>query len=430
MKIVIKNGIVITMDENKKEKVEKLDIVIENDIIIDLIKNYNGDYDEIIDAKNKVVMPGLINCHTHLGMSIFKAINDNLTLDEWLNKKIWPVENRLSDEDIYYSTLYSCIELIKTGTTTINDMYFSENSVVKALKEAKLRALFGNGMMDINGNGNKNTKEFLDIYNKYKDDKLIKFTVAPHAFYTCSKDYLIECSKLAQKLNLPIHIHFCENEREVLDINKSYGSDINALKGTNLINNKLILAHTTFITQECLDELKNKDVSFVHNPISNLNLGCGIANISKYKDYVNICLGTDGVGSGNNLNMFYHMSLVDLLQKGVNINPKILSSYDILKMATINGAKALGLEKEIGSIEKGKKADIVILNLDQINTFPTIDLFNNIVHNVSINNIDTTIVNGEILMKNKKLKIDIDINEIKDKILDIIKSKMNNSTIL
>lgn len=422
---VIKGGTVITMDEKRKEQYEKLDIVIKDDKIFKIVKDYDGEYDMLIDATNKVVLPGLINAHTHLGMSIFRATNDSLTLNEWLENKIWPIENNLTNDDVYYSTLLSCIEMIKTGTTTSNDMYFNCDGSIKALKQTKLRSLFSRCLMDGTGQGQKMIDEFLKLYEENKDSDLIKFSVAVHSFYTSSEEYLKKCSDLALKLDLPLHIHFCENETEVSTIKEKYNMDpVDALEKVGMLRNKLILAHTTFISEDKLSKFLNKKVSFVHNPISNLNLGCGIANISKYKNYVNVCLGTDGQGSGNNLNLFYHMSMVDLLQKGLYKDPVVSSSYEVLKMATINGAKALFMDDKIGSIEVGKNADIIIVDLNEIETYPTVDVINNVVHNTGYSNVDTTIVNGEVLMLNHKLLVPFDEGELKKHINSIINRVM------
>lgn len=407
---VIKNGTVLTMSPNR-EKIENIDIVIKDNEIIELVDDYKGQYDELIDATNKIVMPGIINAHTHLGMSYFRATNDNLTLQDWLNNKIWPIEDKMTDDDVYYGALLSCIEMIKTGTTTSNDMYFSSMRAIDALLETKVRCLFTRCLSDINNNGNKVIDEFLELYNKYKDNDLIKFSVAPHAMYTCNLEYLKKCSLLATKLNLPVHMHYLENKQEIEDIKRIYNmKPIDVLKESGLINNKLILAHCTYLDDENLEEFKGKDISIAHNPISNLNLGCGVANIVKYKDYANICLGTDSQGSGNNLNMFYHMSIVDLLQKGKYTDSTVISSYEVLKMATINGAKALGMN-DIGSIEVGKKADIIMLDLEDSQAAPHIDLITNIVHN-AYNNVSMTMINGNILMKDKKLLLKIEENEI------------------
>lgn len=417
MKKVIKNGIVITMDDKRNKKYEHVDIVIEDDTIVDIVDSYNGSSDLVIDASGKIVMPGVINSHTHLGMSIFRATNDNLNLTDWLNKKIWPIENNLTDNDVYYSTLVSCIEMIKTGTVMANDMYFNSDGIIKAIKDAKVRCLFGHCLLDNDETGDERIEKLKQLYSDNKDNPLIKFSVAPHAFYTCSKSYLKKCSDLALELDLPLHIHFAENLDEVKGIEKDYKKDIvDALDEVGLLRNKLILAHATFISENGLIKLKDKDVSFVHNPVSNLNLGCGIANISKYKNYVNICLGTDGQGSGNNMNMFYHLSLVDLLQKGLYKDPTIFSSYEALKMATINGAKALGVDDIIGSIEIGKKADIIILDMNNIEVYPTVDLITNIVHNTESINVNTTIINGEVLMHNRKLMLKIDLDKLKEQI--------------
>lgn len=424
---VIKNGCVITMNEKKENQYEYIDIVIEDDKIIDLVDNYEGESDEIIDASGKIIIPGLINCHTHLGMSIFRATNDNLGLDDWLNKKIWPIENNMTDEDIYYSTLLSCIEMLESGTTCFNDMYFGCFRSIDAIKEMKIRGLFSRCLMDSDNNGDERIEEFMKLYEENKDNELIRFAVAPHSLYTCSKKYLKKCSDLALNLNLPLHIHFCENENEVKTITKNYHTNpVNALNKIGLLRNKLILAHGTFIKEKELKLFKGKDISICHNPISNLNLGCGIADIIKYKDYANICLGTDGQGSGNNMNLFYHMSVVDLLQKGKYKDSTITSSYETLKMATINGAYALGLEKEIGSIEIGKKADIVILNMDNINTYPNVDIITNVVHNTETINVESVMINGELLIHNHKLLLNINKEILKEKIDEMLKRLMNN----
>ena len=416
---VIKNGQVISMDSNR-DKIENIDIVIKDDKIIDLVKDYNGEYDEVIDATSKIVLPGLINAHTHLGMSMFKATNDSLTLMEWLQDKIWPIEDKMTDNDTYYSVLMALIEMIKTGTTCSNDMYFNCDGALKAIKEMKVRSVFTRTLADINGDGESRIDEFMRIYNENKDNPLITFTIAPHAFYTCNENYLKRCSELATELDLPVHMHYNENRGEIEGTIKEYGkTPLEVLKSTNLINNKLILAHATFITDEELNAFKDKDISFVHNPLSNLNLGCGSADIKKYKDYVNISLGTDGVGSGNNLNMFYHMSITDLLQKGKYEDPTVFNSYEVLKMATINGAKALGLDNKIGSIEIGKNADIIMLDMNNILTEPNVDIINNLVHN-ALNNVDMTMINGEILLKDKKLCLDINEKELINKIYEII----------
>lgn len=424
MKTKITNAKVITMD-NKLKEVEELDVVYENDTIIYVGKDYNEEVDKVIDATGKILMPGLINCHTHLGMSLFRGTNDNYTLTDWLNNYIWPIENNMTDDDLYITTLVSCLEMIKTGTTCYNDMYFGWKGCLKAIKEAKIRGLFGRCLVGSNGEGQDRIEEFKEMYEENKNEELIGFTIAPHGLYTCDTDYIKKCSSLSEEYNLPVHIHLAENQKELEDIKSMHNKEwLDVLKDTGLIDKKLILAHGTFLSH--LDELKNKDISVCTNPVSNLNLGCGIAKIKEYIDNgLNVCLGTDGQGSGNNLNLFYHMSLVDYLQKGVHEDPTVLSSYDVLKMATINGAKALGLEDKIGSIEVGKKADLILIDLDDIAMQPTVNIITEITHNGWFDSIDTTIINGETLYSNKEFKLDIDINNLINE-LNSIKNRLMN----
>ena len=422
MKTKITNAKVITMDTTRKE-VEDLDVVYENDTIIYVGKDYKEEVDKVIDATGKILMPGLINCHTHLGMSLFRGTNDNYTLSDWLNNYIWPIENNMTDDDLYITTLISCLEMIKTGTTCYNDMYFGWKGCLKAIKEAKIRGLFGRCLAGTIEDDQNRINEFKEMYEENKNSELIEFSIAPHSLYLCDTDYIKECIRLSDEYKLPIHIHLAENKKELDDIKAMHNKEwIDVLKETDLINRKLIIAHGTFLSH--LDELKNKDISICTNPVSNLNLGCGIAKIKEYMDNgLNVCLGTDGQGSGNNLNLFYHMSFVDYLQKGVHEDPTVLSAYDVLKIATINGAKALGLEDKIGSIEVGKKADLILIDLNDIAMQPTVNIITEITHNGWFNSIDTTIINGETLYSNKKFNLDIDINNIKNE-LNKIKERL------
>lgn len=419
MRKVIQNGTVITMDKNRKQY-EKVDIVIDDDTITSIVKHYKGEYDLLIDAKDKVVLPGLINGHTHLGMSYFRATNDVLTLQDWLMNMIWPVEAKMSDEDTYYGTLLSLLEMIKTGTTCSNDMYLNCSGSLKALKEAKVRCLFTRCLIDNDNFGDSRIDEFLKLYEENQNDPLIRFSVAVHGLYTCGVPYLEKCSDLAYQLQLPLHIHYCENKKEIQDIYELHHmSPLEVLKKANVFKNHLIMAHATFIDDESLEYFRDKDVHFVHNPISNLNLGCGISNITKYRKYVNICLGTDGQGSGNNLNMLYHMSFVDLLQQGYLEDSTVFSSYEVLKMATIRGAKALGMDDIIGSIEVGKKADIILLDLEDSLTQPSPNLISNVVHN-GFNHVSMTMINGEVLYKDGEFLLKLDEKKIIKKVNQLL----------
>ena len=424
MKTLIKNGMVISMD-SKKDMYTYEDIVIEDDKIIFVGNNYAGDYDKKIDASGKIVMPGLINCHTHLGMSIFRATNDNYPLNKWLEEYIWPIEDKMTDEDMYYTTLLSIVEMVKTGTTCFNDMYFNWKGSFRAFDEIGIRGVYGRCLIGNGKDFDDRVNDFIELYESNKNN-LINLSIAPHSLYTLDREELVKSSKLANKYKLPIHIHLSEDMNEVSNIKDKYGMlPVQVLDEYKLLDYKLVIAHGTYISDKELDLLKKCDVSICTNPISNLNLGCGITDIKLYMDKgINVCLGTDGVGSGNNMNMFYHMSMVDNLQKGKYLDSTVMSSYKVLKMATINGAKALGMEDDIGSIEVGKKADIIILSLDDIEMVPCVNPIISIVHNMWYNSVDTTIINGNIIMENKKLNVNIDVDVLRDKINDIRKRLM------
>lgn len=418
---LIKNGTVISMDLKRDKQFEIMDVVFSDNKIIYVGNGYHGEYDKVIDATGKIVMPGLINCHTHLGMSIFRATNDDLTLDSWLNDKIWPIEDRLTDDDLYYTTLLSMVEMIKTGSTCFNDMYFGYKGSIPAIKKCGVRGIYGRCLM---GNMDKDSicrvDDFKKLYEEYKDDDKIRLSIAPHALYTCNLEYLKLCSDLAKEYNLPIHIHLSENMNEVKTVTNKFGmKPMEVLDKVGMLEKRVILGHGTFLSDSEINMIKDRDVSVCTNPVSNLNLGCGIADLVKYKkNGINVCLGTDGQGSGNSLNLFYTMSLVDYLQKGKYEDPTVMGSYDVLKMATINGAKALGID-DIGSIEVGKKADIIILDISDISLYPAYDLIPFIVHNCFYDVVDTTIIDGKILMMDKELKIDVDLNILRSKIEDI-----------
>lgn len=407
MDILIKNSTLISMSE-KREKIERnIDLRIKENKVIEIGQNLELNNEEkIIDATGKIVIPGLINTHAHIPMSIFRETLDGYNLQDWLTQKIWPMEDKLTNEDIYYASLLSFIEMIKTGCTTINDMYFMTEDIIKAAKDTKIRLQTSRTLMgDIDEGGNNRIKELEELLNKYQNkDKLITFNIGIHGLYTSTFSYIQKCINYAKEKNLPIHMHFCENAKEVNDIRNAYGINPVQILNEEFKNHPLILAHCVKLTPEDIQNIKGLNVSVSHCPISNLKLGCGISNIAEMlKQNINVTLGTDGQGSGSNLDLFETMKFTALLQKGLNEDATLLPAYEILKMATINGAKALGLDKEIGSLEEGKFADIIILDLNSVVTNPINNLFSQIVYNAKGNNVNTTIINGNILMEDRKI---------------------------
>ena len=392
--MLIKNGNVIIF-ENDDVKVKKLDIRINGDTIEKIEEKLDEKIGEkVIDATDKVVMPGLINTHAHIAMSIFRGTFEGCDLYTWLNEKIWPMEAKLTEEQVYDATMLSILEMLSTGTTCVNDHYFFSKQIRKALEESKMRAVITRVLMDNDGKeaSENRINEFVDLYeSRDRNNDLITYTVSPHGLYTCSGEVLTKSRELALKYNLPIHVHFLESINEIESIKELHGDT-----GANV--------------------LKTLDCGIAHCPISNLRLGCKIADTTKYLDEgLNVALGTDGQGSGNNLDMFEAMKIAGLIQGGIHENEKRINAKDVIKMATINGAKLLGLENKTGSIEVGKKADIIIVDisdeLDNVKMLPNVDIVSNLVYNADGKNVDTTIVNGQVLMENRNVKV-IDTNKV------------------
>lgn len=416
--ILIKNGKVLLF-ENEEVTIKEKDIRINDEKIEEIGENLNKKGNEyLIDAKDKIVMPGLINTHTHIAMCIFRGTFEGCNLYTWLNEKIWPIEARLKPEQIYNASMYSIIEMISTGTTCANDQYFMAEETRKAAEELNMRVAISRVLLDTDGKDfDEKIQEFRDLYEtRNKENDLITYTIDPHGFYTCTPSALEKIRELALEYKLPIHVHFMESIDEVESIKKLHG-----MKGSQVLKKYFgdmhtILAHGVKLDDEDIEILKTLDCGIAHNPVSNLRLGCKIANTTKYlKNGINVALGTDGQGSGNNLDMFEAMRTACLIQGGIHENEERITSRDAIKMATINGAKLLGLDDKIGSIEEGKDADIILVDiskkLDNITKLPNNDLISNLVYNTSGRDVDTTIIKGKILMENRKIK-NVDLNKI------------------
>ena len=410
MKILIKNATLISMNE-EREKIEKnVDIEITDNKITKIAKNIEYDSEQkVIDATGKIVMPGLINTHSHVPMSIFRETLDGYNLQDWLEKKIWPMEDKLTESDIYYGSKLSFIEMIKTGCTTINDMYFMTDDIINAAIDTGIRLQTTRTLMSMNEeDGIQRLKELDELLEKYRNkNELITFNAGIHGLYTTNLQYVEKCIEFAKEKELLVHMHFCENKKEVEDIKNIYKENPIDILEKEFIGVKSILAHCVKLSKEDIKRLSKLNISVSHCPVSNLKLGCGIANINEMvENNINVSLGTDGQGSGSNLDLFETMKFTALLQKGIQENAVSMPAYEVLKMATINGAKALNLEDKIGSLQEGKIADIIILNLNDVVTNPVNDIISDIVYNAKGTNVETTIVNGNILMENRKIKKD------------------------
>ncbi len=421
MRTLIKNSNLISMSENRERHEEKIDILIEDKKIIKIGKGINEKVDQTINATGKIIMPGFINTHSHISMSIFRETVDGYKTQDWLKEKIWPMEDKLQEEDIYWATLLSCIEMIKTGTTTVNDMYFMTDQIIEAVLKTGIRLQTTRTLMGYEEKDEKRLEELEELIEKYKQDT-ISFNVGIHGLYTSNEPYIKKCIQFAKDQNLPVHMHFCENAQEREDIKREYSvqSPVEVIN-RDFSETHNILVHSVKLDSKDIQELAHTNSYISHCPISNLKLGCGVANIKEMlENDICVSLGTDGQGSGSNLDMFETMKFTALLQKGWNEEPEIMPAYEVLKMATINGAKTLGLEKEIGSIEEGKSADIIMINLNETVTQPINNVFAEIVYNAKGTNVEMTMVNGKILMQDRKID-GIEENQVYHKCNEIIK---------
>lgn len=423
--LLIKGGRVLLFEDNDVV-IEEKDILIKDGTIVQIKEKIEEDNIKVIEAVNNIVMPGLINTHAHIPMSIFRETTEGCKLYEWLNEKIWPREAKLTKEDVYWASMLSYYEMISTGTTTINDQYFMSEEIRKAAEDCKVRAVITRTIMDTDGSFEQRIQEFKDFYeSRDKTNNLITYSVAPHSLYTCSDECLQATADLAREYHLPIHVHFLESVDEIQDIQKQHGKKAIEVLKQYFDGIHTILAHGVHLDDEDIKQLKAMDCGIAHNPISNLRLGCTIADTTRYlQEGINVALGTDGQGSGSNLDMFEAMRVACLIQGGIHENEERITAKDMLNMATINGAKLLGLEDKVGSIEVGKDADLILINveenLDNITMLPNLNEIANLVYNTSGRNVQTTIVKGEVLMENRQMKIG-NVQEVIDRCKEIAK---------
>lgn len=420
MKYLFKNALVATMNQNM-EILESCDVLIDNDIIravgkIDAEQKRNA---AIIDASGKLLMPGLINGHCHVPMTLLRNYADDMDLQTWLFNFIFPVEERLTCEDIYWGALLGIMEMVATGTTCFIDMYDHMNSLAKAVEESGIRAQLSRGVTNL-GSGtdfsdHKGLNESIDFYRQWNGAAGGRITgaFAPHAIYTCSTDFIKAVIDTAQRFNAPIHVHLDETRVEHEECLEKYGkTPTRYLYDLGLFDQKTVAAHCVWITDEDTDLLKDKNVTIAHNPTSNLKLASGIAPVPQaLEKAVNVILGTDGASSNNNLNMFEEIHLASLIHKGVNHDPLLISAETALRMATTNGAAALGV-KDIGVIEEGAKADLILIDMDKPHILPVHNVLSAVAYSVQGSDVYMTMVDGRILYENGEFKT-IDKEKVK-----------------
>ena len=361
---------------------------------------------EVIDAQDKLVMPGLINTHTHAAMVLFRSLADDLPLDSWLKEKIWPLEEKLTPEDVYHGTRLAINEMLLSGTTTFADMYFFMDEVARAVEESGIRAVLARGLIGTDPAAEKKLEEAVELSKKWKGkaDGRITAMLGPHAPYTLPPEFLRQVVTVARHHQLSLHIHVAETRDELEEISKNYGKrPIAYLVDQGVFSRPVLLAHGVWLDEGELSFLSRQKVAVAHNPSSNLKLASGIAPVVKMQEAgLLVSLGTDGAASNNRLDMFAEMRLASLLHKVVNQNPTVLQAESALKMATINGAKALGIADQTGSLEQGKKADLIMVNLKQSHLTPCFNPRSLLVYSARGSDVSEVMVNGEWLVKEGK----------------------------
>lgn len=367
------------------------------------------DFSRVIHGKNKMIMPGFVNAHTHAAMSLFRGYADDLPLMEWLEKKIWPAEANLKGEDIYWGTLLAICEMIKGGTTCFADMYFIMEEVARACYESGIRASLSRGLIGLSKIkdiiGLKESKTLVKNWHGQGEGR-ITVMLGPHAPYTCPPRYLHKVMELAAELNVPLHMHLAETVNEVDQSIKEYGKrPVEHMGEIGLLEHRLLAAHCVHLTPEEIEILAERKVAVAHNPGSNLKLGSGVAPVTEMLEKgVLVSLGTDGAASNNNLDMVEEMRLAALLQKGLKQNPTVLPVEETLKMATLNGAKALYLEVETGTLAPGSRADLIMFDLSGPHLNPLHNPLAQIAYSAMASDIDLVAVDGKVLLEKGELK--------------------------
>ncbi len=385
MKKVLKNCLVI----NENLSVEKRDLYVEGEKFVDFV---DGD---IEDMNSMIVMPGLVNTHTHAAMTLFRGVAEDVALSEWLSDYIFPRELKLTEEDVYIGSLIGFMEMIKNGITTFVDMYFFPHAVAQAAKDVGMRGIVARGLADVDGHGAEKLKECENFIHEYASDPLIRGGVGPHALYTCSNEYFKESVEVAHSNDSLLTFHLLESPSERNDYKAR--SDIEAVDFLNSIgafDEKTIVAHGTHLNDEELELLSQCKTTISYNPTSNAKLGNGIAPIPKaLSKGVNITLGTDSAASNNSLNLFNEMKFGSLIQRAYKKDPTMMKIKEIFKMATCNARKPIPFD--VGKIESGMLADLVVVDPNELSMIPQKYFYSHLVYSFDVTAIKKVMIGGK-----------------------------------
>jgi len=412
--LLVTGGLVVTMDSSRTI-LDDGAVAIKGDLIVavgpraDIESQYSAN--QTIEARGKLIMPGFINGHTHVPMTLLRGLHDDVTLDDWLRKYIFPAEAKNVNEDfVRWGTRLAAAEQIRAGVTTFADMYYFEDAVAEETKAAGMRGVLGETWLDFPAPDNKSeaalsayTEKFLQ---KWQGDPLIHASVAPHSIYTCSRKTLNDAAALARKYHAPILIHVAEMKKEWDDSLKQNGaSPVQYLQTIGLLGPDVLAAHCIFVDEKDRKTLAERQVGCVHNPSSNMMLASGVSPVPEMRSAgVAVGLGTDGpAGSNNDLDLMEEMDLAAKLAKITKNDPLALNAKAVVEMGTIDGARALHMEKEIGSLELGKKADLILIRLDRPNAVPIYDIYAQLAYALKGSDVQTVIIGGRVVMRDQNL---------------------------
>ncbi|MBW2055001.1 MAG: amidohydrolase [Deltaproteobacteria bacterium] len=416
--IIIKNGTILTLD-SKNSIFETGFLCIRGDSISKIGTGTPTSFkaEKVIDARGGLILPGLVNCHTHAAMSLFRGLADDLPLMEWLNNYIFPAERNMDAEFVYTGTLLALAEMILSGTTTFCDMYLFEDQVARAARKAGVRCLVGEVLYDFPspnyGPVEKGLEYTESLIQKWQTDPLVSIAVEPHSLFTCSPKLLTASNELALKYKVPLIIHVAETLTELSEIKEKYGkTPVKHLDSLGLLGPHLIADHCVHIEDADIKTLSANGVKVVHNPESNMKLASGIAPIPQMLSQgLTVGLGTDGCASNNNLDLFSEMDTAAKLHKVNTLDPTVMDARSVLKMATIHGARVLGLQDVTGSLEVGKKADVIVIDTHKPHLTPMYNATSHLVYAARGNDVSHSIINGQPVMEDRNL-LTLDVTEI------------------
>ena len=367
----------------------------------EFMAKYSGDCTQI-DATGKIVMPGLINTHTHVAMALLRGISDDVPLMEWLEQHIWPIEGKMGYKEVYDGARLGMLEMMMGGTTTLVDMYPYEEAVAEAAQDAGIRAVVCPCPMDFRMEHFEN--DWRAVKKRFSDSRLVTMMMGPHAIYTLSDNNLQRSISLSGELGVGSHVHLAETKTEQDNCMVQHGmSPTEYLEKEGLFSTRTLAAHCVVMSDHDIEILARHKVSVAHNPQSNMKLASGIAPVKKMMDAgVNVAIGTDGASSNNDLDMWEEMRTASLLQKVATMDPCSIPAYTALQMATVNGAKAIGREGELGILAPGALADILLVNLEKPHLYPHTNLVSELVYSAHSEDVDTVIINGRIVVENRR----------------------------